>query len=103
VTRIIVGEEARADALDAYRYYEHRRAGVGDRFRAHLDLALSKIQARPERYPVIYRNVRRRLVERFPYAVYYRTYPGIAFVVAIMHGKQSPGVWKARARSNEPG
>jgi toxin ParE1/3/4 len=52
---------------------------------------------------VIYRKVRRRLVERFPYAVYYRTYPGIVFVVAIMHGKQSPGVWKARARSNEPG
>lgn len=102
MSRIIVGEEARADALDAYRYYEHRRAGLGDRFRAHLDLALSKIQGAPERYPVIYRNVRRRLVERFPYAVYYRTYPGIVFV-AIMHGKQRPGVWKARARSNEPG
>ena len=54
MSRIIVGQEARADALDAYRYY-------------------------------------------------YRTYPGNVFVVAIMHGKQRPGVWKARVRSNEPG
>ena len=103
MTRIILGEEARADALDAYQFYEQRRAGLGDQFRAHLDLALGRIQSSPDRYPVIYRSVRRRLVERFPYAVYYRTYPGIVFIVAVMHGKQNPRVWKARARAKEPG
>jgi len=103
VTRIIFAEEARADVLDAYRFYEQRRAGLGDQFRAYLDLALSRIQGRPERYPVIYRDLRRRLVERFPYAVYYRIYPGIVFIVAVMHGKKNPRIWKARTRSNEPG
>jgi plasmid stabilization system protein ParE len=103
VNRVILGDEARADALDAYRFYEQRRIGLGDRFRAHLDLALSRIQRSPELYPLIYRGVRRRLVERFPYAVYYRIYPGTVFIVAVMHAKQSPRTWKTRARSSEPG
>ncbi len=103
MTRVIFGEEARADALGAYRFYEQRRVGLGDRFRSHLDLALSRIQRSPELYPLVHRGLRRRLVERFPYAVYYQIYPGMVFVVAVMHAKQNPRIWKARARSSEPG
>jgi hypothetical protein len=62
-----------------------------------------RVQASPEVAPVVYRDLRRRLVERFPYAILYRVYPGIVFVVAIMHAKQSPGVWKRRATRGAPG
>jgi toxin ParE1/3/4 len=96
VTRLILTDEARADALDAFQFYEAARPGLGVRFRDHLDVAFSRILDNPERYPLIYRDLRRRLVERFPYAVLYRVYPDAVVVVAVMHGKQDARVWKRR-------
>lgn len=95
--RIVLADEAQADALEAFRFYEQRREGLGERFRDHLDIALSRIQETPELYPVVHRDLRRTLVERFPYFVLYRVYPGLIFIVAVMHARQSPGVWKRRA------
>jgi toxin ParE1/3/4 len=97
VIRLVLAQEAERDALEAFEFYEARREGLGERFRDHVGVALGKVQASPEVAPVVYRDLRRRLVERFPYAILYRVYPGIVFVVAIMHAKQSPGVWKRRA------
>lgn len=101
--RVIFTDEARADALEAFAFYEERRAGLGERFREHVDLAISKIQDAPLTYPLVYRDVRRKLVERFPYAILYRIYPGIVAVVALMHGRQLPATWKRRARRSDPG
>ena len=101
--RIAFSEEAQADALEAFRFYEERREGLGERFRDHLDIAISRIQETPELYPVVHRDLRRTLVERFPYFVLYRVYPGLVFVVAIMHAMRSPSVWKRRAARDEPG
>jgi len=103
VIRIVLGDEAVADALEAFRFYEERREGLGERFRDHLDIALSRIQATPEVYPVVHRDLRRTLVERFPYFVLYRLYPGLIFIVAIMHARQSPAAWKRRAARDEQG
>ena len=84
--RILFTDEARADTLNAFAFYEERRPGLGERFREHVDLAISKIQNAPLTYPLVYRDVRRKLVERFPYAILYRIYPGVIAIVALMHG-----------------
>ena len=103
MTRIIFRDEARSDALKAFSFYEERREGLGERFRDHLGVAIVAIQRSPELYPVVYRDVRRRLVERFPYAVFYRVYPSVVVVVAVMHARQNPAGWKRRDSSNDPG
>ena len=92
-----------ADALGAFRFYEDRREGLGERFRDHLDIALGRIQTSPELTPIIYRDLRRKLVERFPYAILYRVYPGLVYVIAIMHATQNPVIWKRRASGSDPG
>lgn len=93
--------EAREDALSAYAYYEDRREGLGARFREHLDHAIARICEDPTRYPVVNRELRRRLVDRFPYAVYYCLLPDRVYVVAIMHGRQNPERWRQRALPDE--
>jgi toxin ParE1/3/4 len=103
VTRVVFSSEAEADALGAFRFYEDRREGLGERFRDHVGVALGRIQTSPEVSPIIYRDLRRKLVERFPYAILYRLYPGLVYVVAIMHAKQNPAIWKRRASGDEPG
>ena len=103
MTRVVFSGDAEADALDAFRFYEERREGLGERFRDHVGLALGRIQTSPELSPVVYRDLRRKLVERFPYALLYRVYPGLVYVVAVMHAKQDPAIWKRRASGGGPG
>ena len=66
MNRLVLAQEAERDALEAFHFYEARREGLGERFRDHLGVALGKVQAGPEVAPVIYRDLRRKLVERFP-------------------------------------
>jgi plasmid stabilization system protein ParE len=99
---VLLSDEARADVLEAFEFYEGRREGLGVRFRDHVDFAMQRIATAPGRYPIVYRDLRRRLVERFPYAVFYKVYPDFVFVVAVMHGRQSPDIWKLRAEGSEP-
>ncbi len=101
--RVVFSDEAKSDALAAFAFYEERCEGLGERFRDHLGAAFSRIQNSPEEAPVIHRNVRRKLVQRFPYAVLYRLYPSVIYVVAIMHAKQDPAKWMRRATRDEPG
>jgi toxin ParE1/3/4 len=103
VNRLVLAPEAERDALEAFDFYEARREGLGQRFRDHLDVAIGKVQASPEVAPIIYRDLRRKLIERFPCAILYRVYPGLVFIVAIMHARQNPGIWKRRATRGEPG
>jgi toxin ParE1/3/4 len=102
VKRIVLSDEARTDVLEAFEFYEGRRRGLGVRFRDHVDIAMRRIATSPERYPIIYRGLRRRLVERFPYAVFYKVYSDLVFVIAIMHGRQNPEAWKLRALGSDP-
>jgi hypothetical protein len=45
VIRVILTDEARADALDAFAFYEERRPGLGARFRLEILLLLCTLAA----------------------------------------------------------
>ncbi|MEM1293209.1 MAG: type II toxin-antitoxin system RelE/ParE family toxin [Cyanobacteria bacterium P01_H01_bin.162] len=61
------------DELDeAYRWYESQKPGLGNEFLDCIDEVLNRIGGMPEAYPVVYRDVRRAVVKRFPYAIYSR-------------------------------
>jgi plasmid stabilization system protein ParE len=89
--------EVEAEVDEAYRWYERKRRGLGEDFLAAVQLTLDRVQMNPELPAIIYRGVRRALVRRFPYAVYYRVEPERIAVIAIHHGKRNPRHWQSRA------
>jgi len=93
---LIIRPEAEEDLKKAHSWYDAQRPGLGANFIIHLDAALSSIQRNPEMYPIIYKNIRRCLVHRFPYGVFYIDKEDKIIVLGIMHAKRDPQVWKAR-------
>lgn len=87
---------AAADVEDAWRWYEAQREGLGDEFLEVTRAALESIGAYPESAPVVRRDIRRRLLKRFPYGIFYRIIRGQIVVVACLHAKRSPRVWRSR-------
>jgi plasmid stabilization system protein ParE len=51
----------------------------------------------PELYPIVYKSLRRALMRRFPYAVYYGLTPESIVIAACIHGRQHPRRWRRRA------
>ncbi len=57
-----------------------------------MDELLNRICQMPKSYAVVYRDVRRAVVRRFPYAVYYRIVPSRVIVTAIFHCRREPRI-----------
>ena len=67
---LILRPEAEADLAEAKDWYETQREGLADEFRECIDEAMDRIHEMPELQVEIYKGVRRRLVRRFPYAIF---------------------------------
>ena len=95
--RVLLRPAAAADIEDAHHWYRGHDEGLGDEFLAAVRLAIQRLQEQPTAYPVLHRDTRRIRLRRFPYGLFYRIYPDRILVVACMHGRRDPRVWKARA------
>lgn len=93
---LIIAPEAEQDINEAYGWYENRRVGLGEDFLARVDACIQTIRRLPEASAKVHGEYRRRLVRRFPYAVFYE-YDGTAVTVyCVFHTSQDPDKWRAR-------
>ncbi|MGK7931089.1 MAG: type II toxin-antitoxin system RelE/ParE family toxin [Microcystaceae cyanobacterium] len=94
--QIKISEEAELDLEEAYQWYEKQVNQLGSEFIRMVDNQLALIQKNPFACPLIYRNVRRKLLSRFPYGLFYLVEDELIFVVACFHVKRDPKQWKQR-------
>lgn len=88
--------EAEEDLLDAYRWYEQQSKGLGMEFLRSVDACISSIERTPEAYPVVYNNIRRALLRRFPYGLFYVVQENAITILACFHFRRNPRGWQAR-------
>lgn len=90
--------EAGDDLQAAYNWYEGERPGLGEDLKAAVAATLAMLAEHPQIRPVLYRGVRRVTLRRFPYSLYYFLHTDRFEVIAFLHHRRSPRVWRARAR-----
>jgi plasmid stabilization system protein ParE len=88
---------ASADIEEAFNRYEGQRPGLGARFTESLDTLWDRLDRFPQAGPEVHRGIRRMLVPRFPYAVYYRLVTDQLEVRAVLHQHSDPRTWRHRA------
>lgn len=87
--------EALEDVNGAFRWYENKQPGLGGDLLVELESLIERIQNNPQRYPIVYRNMRRLLFRKFSaYGVIYEIQDDTVFVTAIVHSSQDPGKWQ---------
>ena len=95
--RLIVRPEAELDALEAASWYEGERTDLGTEFLDELRTTFSRVEEGPERFPVVFREVRRAILHRFPFGVFFIVESDRAVVLALTHLRRHPRAWQARA------
>jgi plasmid stabilization system protein ParE len=88
--------EVREEVDEAYNWYQNQQGGLGDDFLDCVDEILNRICQMPESYAIVYLDVRRAVMRRFPYAIYYRIVSSRVIVTAIFHSRRDPKSWQTR-------
>lgn len=95
--KLILHVGAEADMLEAFNWYEDRRAGLGDEFLEELNRAFDRITETPEAFPKTYRELRRLIVHRFPYAMYFLETDDVVRVYGVLHGRRDRRILRRRS------
>ena len=82
--------------VTARSWYDQRREGLGGEFVVALEDVIQLISEHPEAFPEIAAGHRRALLQRFPYAVYYRIAANVIDVIACLHTRRSSERWLRR-------
>jgi plasmid stabilization system protein ParE len=96
IHRLVVRPQAQAELLAARRWYDHQRAGLGGEFAREVDLAVSAVLERPLSFPTVHKAIRRAIVRRFPYGVFFRILSDEIVILGIVHGHREPNHWRRR-------
>ena len=84
------------DLSTASAWYERERPTLGEDFLAAVERCVETLAAGPRLHPVVHRDVRRALLSRFPYAVYFVAEGDEVTVLAVLHVRRSPEAWNVR-------
>ncbi len=97
---VTIHPDADAELRAAAQWYEDQQAGLGEKFLSDLLDAFIAIELHPIRYPrlvsVPSHDLRRKMLEDYPYLVVYELQQKRLLIVAVAHGARKPGSWLDR-------
>ncbi len=82
--------------FDAAADWYQEQAGLGAKFTTKVREALNRVGQLPESHAILHRDIRRAKVQKFSYNVYFRVRADRVEVIAVLHGRRDPSVWKSR-------
>ena len=94
--QLLFTPEAYEDIKCAYDWYESQRQGLGEDFLSLLESSYADIAEAPMQYRELYRSVRRKLMRRFPYGIFFVLNDSTVIILAVLHTKRDPKSWEKR-------
>lgn len=95
--RFLIRPLAEQEIAEAILWYEEHDVGLGGEFLRAVDVRLGDIKRRPDSVPEVYPRIRRALLARFPYALFFVVTEEVINVIACMHTRRDPRRWQRRA------
>ena len=91
--------QARREFDAAGDWYEREQPSLGEAFLAEVEQVLRAIIISPDVFPEEFNGVRKAVVKRFPYCIYFRTRGEVMVVLAVFHSARNPKIWQSRKQS----
>lgn len=87
------------EVMEAAEFYEGKESGLGAAFVDQFDQAIAMLLSDPLRWPVVEGSIRRVMLRRFPFGIYYRVVDQVIRVLTVKHHRRHPGYGLARTET----
>jgi plasmid stabilization system protein ParE len=93
---LVFRRQARQEFDAAGDWYERERPGLGQAFLAEVERVLQSIVSNPDTFPEVLEGIRKAVIKRFPYCLYFRIRGEVVVVLAVFHSVRNPAAWRTR-------
>ena len=93
---VIISTEAESDLTHAYLWYEKQVEGLGSGFLLCVDACIRNIARSPKTYQKVHKNIRRALIRKFPYGIFFIEQMDHIRIIAVFHASRDPSGWQSR-------
>ncbi len=93
---IVFRRIARLEMDKSIAWYESRRAGLGLEFAVEVETFLVRIAETPEQFPRVRGEIRRAVLQRFPYTLHFLIESNRVVILAVFHVKRNPRTLEGR-------
>ena len=91
--QIVFRTSANEQLVAAKNWYDQQRHGLGDEFARSMESAINRVARNPFDAPAVYQDVRRVLLKRFPYSVFYIVTGNNLLVLSCLHTRREVVDW----------
>jgi len=89
---IILSEQAREELDGAVEYYNAQKENLGYEFKTLVDESINSIQRTPLLYPLIDKEIHRKILSRFPFSIFFfiDEIENLVLIISISHQNRKP-------------
>ena len=93
--RLEITEAAVEQVFEEETYYESKKVGLGAKFLDELFACYVNLEKSPKQWAEVRPSIRRALVNRFPYSVFFRIVESrsLVQVLLVIHQSADPRKW----------
>lgn len=91
--RLKFSARALREANEAQEWYEAQKTGLGEEFLNAIELQLKQLVLTPLIHTEVLPKVRRAVLTRFPYGLFFTIQGELIHVLAVLHDARNPRRW----------
>jgi len=91
-----VRPEAELDIFEAALWYDREQSGLGGEFLKAVRYVFGRIEEGALQFPLVTTDIRRAILRRFPFGIFFVVENESATVLAVTHLHRHPASWQGR-------
>jgi plasmid stabilization system protein ParE len=94
--RVSLKPPARAEYDEALDWFGQNLPTKRDAFESAVEAVFTSLATNPLKHQIVQGDVRKAVVQKFPYVVYYTVARKTVYVISVFNAKRDPAIWQSR-------
>ena len=90
---VVFRRGAQSDLAGTFDWYEEQRSGLGEELLSAVQSTFKSIGRYLEMFASVRGAVRRAMISKFPFAMFYLVEPKRVVVLRVLHTARDPNLW----------